>query len=68
VPVNKINLAIDSLFREIESAHQPIIKQISDGIEATEDNQKKIIEVSNKIAISYVEHPVKTDKPKDEAK
>ena len=65
VPVKKINLAVDSLFREIESNHQPIIKQISDGSEATEDNQKKIIEISNKIAASYVEHTVKAEATKD---
>ena len=61
VPVKKINLAIDSLFREIESKHQTIIKQISDGAEATEDNQKKIIEISEKIASSYIEKLTKDE-------
>jgi F-type H+-transporting ATPase subunit alpha len=56
VPVKKINLAVDSLFREIDSNYQTIIKQISDGVEATEDHQKQIIEISNKIAKSYVDH------------
>jgi len=68
VPVKKINLAVDSLFREIESNHKTIIQQISDGSEATEDNQKKIIEICNKIAASYVEHTVKTETKKDNNK
>jgi F-type H+-transporting ATPase subunit alpha len=68
VAVNKINLAIDSLFREIESNHQPIVKQISDGVEATEDNQKKIIDISNKIAASYVERTDATHTKKVETK
>ena len=56
VPVNKINLTVDSLFREIETNHQSIIKQIADGVEADESNQKKILEISQKIAASYVDH------------
>ena len=56
VPVNKINLAIDSLFREIETHHPLIIKEVSDGSEASDKTQKNIIEIAEKISTSYVEH------------
>jgi len=56
IPVNKVNLAIENLFREIESNHQPIIKEVNDGTEASEATQKKILELANKIAASYAVH------------
>ena len=59
VPVNKINLAVDSLFREIKSNYKSLIDQVNDGAEASEDNQKKIIEIAKKIAASYIDHNTK---------
>jgi F0F1-type ATP synthase alpha subunit len=58
IPVAKVNLAIENLFREVESNHQPIIKEVNGGVEASEASQKKILELANKIATSYAVHKV----------
>jgi F-type H+-transporting ATPase subunit alpha len=60
IPVAKINLAIDGLFREIETNHQPIITEVDGGAEAKDSTQKKIIEIAEGIAVSYHEHKTNT--------
>jgi F-type H+-transporting ATPase subunit alpha len=61
VPVAKIKLAVDNLFREIEANHQPIISELADGSEASEANQKKILDVAKTIALSYQASSVKKE-------
>jgi F-type H+-transporting ATPase subunit alpha len=58
IPVNKVNLAIESLFREIESSHKTIIKEVNDGAEASEATQKNIIQIAERVAHGYKEHQV----------
>ncbi len=62
VPVNKINLAIGSLFRDIETHHKAIITEVNEGAEASEKSQAKILELAKHVASGYLVHKPKETK------
>jgi F-type H+-transporting ATPase subunit alpha len=56
VPVDKVNLAAESLFREMEAHHKEIISEVGEGSEASEKSQATIIEEANNVAAGYLIH------------
>lgn len=56
VPVNKINLAVESLFRDVEIHQKEIILEVNNGVEASNESQSKIIDLAKDIAAGYLIH------------
>jgi F-type H+-transporting ATPase subunit alpha len=59
VPVEKISVAMDSLFRELKAKHAKLIESLNTGAEPDEDGRKSILKVSETIATSYRIEPTK---------
>ena len=53
VPVDKILLAEDSLYRELKAKHPKMVDSINTGNEPPEDDRKTILRVATAIADSY---------------
>ncbi|HUC95390.1 MAG TPA: F0F1 ATP synthase subunit alpha [Candidatus Saccharimonadia bacterium] len=58
VAVNKVRLAADSMLRDLKTNHQEIITELSSGREASENNQKIIIALAEKVSVGYVDKPL----------
>lgn len=61
VPLDKIKAAEANLLRELKHDHPKDMDKINTGNEPDEKLQKKIIDIANKIAISYKPEDIKTE-------
>jgi F-type H+-transporting ATPase subunit alpha len=62
VPLEKVKTAEANLLRELKHDHAKDMEKINAGAEGDEKVQKKIIDIANKIAISYKPEEVKAEK------
>lgn len=62
VPLDKIKTAEANLLRELKHEHAKDVEAINTGGEPDEKTQKKIIDIANKIALSYKPEDVKAEK------
>lgn len=62
IPLEKIKTAEANLLRELKHDHAKDMETVNSGAEPDEKIQKKIIDIANKIAISYKPEEVKAEK------
>jgi F-type H+-transporting ATPase subunit alpha len=62
VPLEKVKTAEANLLRELKHDHGKDMEKINAGAEGDEKVQKKIIDIANKIAVSYKPEEVKAEK------
>ena len=62
VPVEKIKVAEENLFRELSSKHAKLIKDIDSGNEPSKEDRDTILKVSKTVASTYAEKKTETKK------
>ncbi len=62
IPLNKVKTAEANLLRELKHDHAKDMEQINTGSEPDEKIQKMIIDIANKIAVSYKPEDIKAEK------
>ena len=64
VPLEKIEVARDTLLRELKSKQPKLVEAVNTGDKPTDDHNETILKIANTIAASYIEEPAKKEAAK----